>query len=83
MKLRRTGRRMNPFETPNMMIPNHILKNTTNPQLLAKLSVMIAKKVEKEPWITLDPILDNDFWTLQILSQEGYRLIYVDLYLAI
>jgi len=22
---------MNPFETPNMMIPNHILKNTTNP----------------------------------------------------
>ena len=38
------------------MIPNHILKNDMKMYDLLGASTTIARKVEKAPWNTLDPI---------------------------
>ena len=41
---------------PKTMIPHHILKNTTNMYDFDGPKAEIAKKVEKPPWKTLEPI---------------------------
>jgi len=55
-KTRRTGRRRNPWATPKTIMPNHILKNDSKIYDLLGPRTIIAKKVEKAPWKTDDPI---------------------------
>ena len=50
------GKRMKPLAIPKTTIPKKVLNMTTKMYDLAMLSVMTARKVEKPPWITLDPI---------------------------
>jgi hypothetical protein len=54
-----TGSKINPFNTPNTMIPNHILKKDSNIYDLLGESTMIARSVENAPWNTLGPIYAN------------------------
>jgi hypothetical protein len=51
-----TGRSIKPLLTPNIIIPNHILKKTSKIYDLDPERTMIAKNVEKAPWNTLGPI---------------------------
>ena len=50
------GKRMKPLAIPKTTIPKKVLNMTTKMYDLAMLSVMTARKVEKPPWRTLDPI---------------------------
>ena len=51
-----TGNRKNPFAIANMIMPYHILKKTSKMYDFDCDSTVIAKKVEKPPWNTLEPI---------------------------
>ena len=50
------GKRMKPLAIPKTTIPKKVLNMTTKMYDLARLRVMTASKVEKPPWMTLEPI---------------------------
>ena len=47
---------MKPLATPKIMIPNHILKKDMKMYDLLGARITIARKVEKAPWNTDEPI---------------------------
>jgi hypothetical protein len=62
-----TGKKINPFATPKIIIPNHIRKNMVKIYDLEVDRTTIARKVEKAPWKTDGPIAPRAPRALKIL----------------
>ena len=62
-----TGKRMNPFDMPKTIIPNHSLKKDLKIYVSPGRSTKIAKKVENPPWKTLEPIFYSAILALYCL----------------
>lgn len=61
---------MNPLAIPKMMIPNQSLKKAMKTYETLGARTMMAKKVEKPPWNTEEPIFPKALLALITLGES-------------
>lgn len=76
MKVNIIGRRKNPLHIPKMMMPTHSLKKTTKTYELDGPRARMARRVEKPPWKTDEPIYEMAIFALKSLFLDGLPLKY-------